>query len=920
MRPLKLTMSAFGPYAGKVELDFALLGTSGLYLVTGDTGAGKTTIFDAITFALYGEASGNTREPAMLRSKYADAKTPTEVELTFLYGGSTYTVKRNPEYMRPKERGEGFTKKAADACLILPDGKVVTKLKDVNTAIREIVGLTREQFAQVSMIAQGDFLKLLLADTKERQSIFRSIFNTHLYVRLQNKLKEDTNAIWVQWKDAGQSLRQYIGGIVCAESSIHREAVSAARSGELPTSEVLQLLDILLAEDADALDALTIRLTQTEQEMEAISALLVQADNRNRTQKALDDCRANQVTAAAQLARLHDALITQQALLPQQEELRSKIAALQLTLPDYDRLETLSAQLAAQRSSLHGAEATCEASTRSRERLSAELELLQAERLQLESVGIQKEKLASQLAQCKEQKTALQKLLADIASFDDARARLAQAQAAYLAAAEKAAALQQVFLQKNQAFLDEQAGIIASALVAGAPCPVCGSTNHPSPAIVSTHAPTEADVKAAKLAADRAQEAAANASSAANEQKGKVSAAEKTLCEGIAAALGKLSIADAKAAADDALATLVSRLHTLTAEHQALEQAQKRKTALDAAIPQKEAALAEAAASVSAAKERMAALHAAIDSLQTQLEGLSKKLTLGSKSAANAEVARLQRQLAQMQHTLQQAEADHARCDRELAALNAQSEQLSAQLEGMPRIDAVSLAGQKQELSGRKVSLSAQIQDLHTGISCNTTARNHIRSKEQELCRIDEKMRWLRALSNTANGQIPGKEKLMLETYIQTTYFDRIIARANVRLMKMTGGQYELKRRRTALNNQSQSGLELDVVDHYNGSERSVKTLSGGESFKASLALALGLSDEVQMSTGIRLDTLFVDEGFGSLDPESLEQAYRTLAGLTEGNRLVGIISHVSDLKEKIDRQILVTKAKSGGSHARIII
>ena len=174
MRPLKLTMSAFGPYAETVVLDFEQLGSSGLYLVTGDTGAGKTTIFDAITFALYGEASGNAREPSMLRSKYAAPKTPTEVELTFLYGGSTYTVKRNPEYQRPKERGEGFTKKAADACLTMPDGKVITKLKDVNTAIRQIVGLDREQFAQVSMIAQGDFLKLLLAGTKERQAISQS--------------------------------------------------------------------------------------------------------------------------------------------------------------------------------------------------------------------------------------------------------------------------------------------------------------------------------------------------------------------------------------------------------------------------------------------------------------------------------------------------------------------------------------------------------------------------------------------------------------------------------------------------------------------------------------------------------------------------------------------------------------------------
>lgn len=920
MRPLKLTMSAFGPYAETEVLDFELLGSSGLYLVTGDTGAGKTTIFDAITFALYGEASGNAREPAMLRSKYAAAKTPTEVELTFLYGGNTYTVKRNPEYLRPKERGDGFTKKAADACLTMPDGKVITKLKDVNTAIRQIVGLDREQFAQVSMIAQGDFLKLLLADTKERQSIFRSIFNTHLYVQLQNKLKEEANAVWVQWKDAGQSLRQYMAGIVCAEDSPHQEAAAAAKNGEVPASEVLALLDVLLEEDNRTLDALTVELAQTEQQAEQISALLVQSDTRNRVQRTLDDCRTRHSAAAAQLETRKAALEAQQALLPKQEELRSAISGIQLSLPDYDQLETLSARLNARENDLRRAQTACAAAGRTCETLSAELQQLEAERAGLESVATQQERVAAQLTQLGEQQARLRKLLSDISAFEEKTAKLAEAQHAYLTASEKAAALQQIYLQKNQAFLSEQAGIIASTLADGVPCPVCGSTSHPSPALLSDHAPTEVDVKAAKRTADTALQLAADASSAANEQKGKVSTAEAALLADIAAILGAYSIADSRNAAEDAMAALNTRLQLLHTERQTLEQAQKRKDTLDSTIPAKESALADALKTAGAEKEQIASLTAAIDALRTQLASLSEKLRFDSKAAADAEISRLQGHLTQMQQSLQLAEANHARCDKELTALAAQTVQLSAQLEGMPQLDAVSLNDQKQQLSARKALLSGKIQDLRIGITLNTTARDHIRGKEQELKRIDEKMRWLRALSNTANGQIPGKEKIMLETYIQTTYFDRIIVRANVRLMKMTGGQYELKRRRTALNNQSQSGLELDVVDHYNGTERSVKTLSGGESFKASLALALGLSDEVQMSTGIRLDTLFVDEGFGSLDPESLEQAYRTLAGLTEGNRLVGIISHVSELKEKIDRQILVTKAKTGGSHARIIV
>ena len=233
-------------------------------------------------------------------------------------------------------------------------------------------------------------------------------------------------------------------------------------------------------------------------------------------------------------------------------------------------------------------------------------------------------------------------------------------------------------------------------------------------------------------------------------------------------------------------------------------------------------------------------------------------------------------------------------------------------------MDMTTLEAEKQQLTEEKNGIIEAQKVIHARITANSTAHRNISAKETEMTALEQKHAWMKALSDTANGNLSGKDKIMLETYIQTTYFDRILQRANIRLQKMSGGQYDLKRRRAAANKQSQSGLELDIVDHINTTERSVNTLSGGEAFLASLALALGLSDEVQMSTGIRLDTLFVDEGFGSLDSEALSKAYNTLAGLTEGNRLVGIISHVAELKERIDKQIVVTKNKSGGSKAEI--
>ena len=217
MRPIQLNISAFGPYAGRVELDLNQLGEGGLYLITGDTGAGKTTIFDAITFALFGEASGSSREPDMLRSKYADSEIPTEVELTFEYAGRTYTVKRNPEYIRPAKRGTGMTVQKADAQLILPDGNVAVSPKAVNQKIKEILGVDRKQFSQIAMIAQGDFLKLLLADTKERQGIFREIFKTGYYQTLQDRLKAESGKLADQCTAARNSVSQYISGILCDE-------------------------------------------------------------------------------------------------------------------------------------------------------------------------------------------------------------------------------------------------------------------------------------------------------------------------------------------------------------------------------------------------------------------------------------------------------------------------------------------------------------------------------------------------------------------------------------------------------------------------------------------------------------------------------------------------------------------------------
>ncbi|MEF2836336.1 MAG: SMC family ATPase, partial [Oscillospiraceae bacterium] len=346
MRPLKLTIAGFGPYAGVQELDFESLGTGGLYLITGDTGAGKTTIFDAITFALFGEASGDNREPSMLRSKYAGESDPTYVELTFAYGEKQYHIRRNPEYERAKSRGTGTTRQAADAVLTLPDGHVVTKLKDVDKSIREIIGLTREQFSQVAMISQGDFRKLLQADTKDRQKIFRDIFGTGLFVTLQNRLKELSSALRDQKDQTSRSIQQYIGGMVCDGDDPLVPDVKKARAGELPVGEVMGLFERVLSEDRTRETHLERQLAEVETEMEQVSAQLTQAEADGAAKKSLTEninAETQQISALAQAqAALDGALAT----VPEQETISKNITRIELMLPSYDELETKTAALA----------------------------------------------------------------------------------------------------------------------------------------------------------------------------------------------------------------------------------------------------------------------------------------------------------------------------------------------------------------------------------------------------------------------------------------------------------------------------------------------------------------------------------------------------------------------------------------------
>ena len=919
MRPLKLTIAGFGPYAKVQELNFELLGEKGLYLITGDTGAGKTTVFDAISFALFGEASGNNRDASMLRSKYAGAEDPTFVELRFAYKDKVYTVKRNPEYTRPKARGTGTTTQAADAVLTYPDASTVSKLKDVDKAIRDIIGLNREQFSQIAMISQGDFRRLLQADTKERQKIFRDIFGTSHFVTLQNQLKEKASELRDKREQASRSIKQYIEGLMCSEDSELFADAEKARRAELPVAEVIELLEKLISKDGELGAELEIQLAEVEKHLEETTAKLTQAKNYVNLKNQFVQQNEAQLKEESALEQAKLKLSKAKESLPEQEALAKKINEFELLMPSYDERDKKAKEVLQKRADLAACENTCTKAESDKAVLLEEISLLREEHKSLENTAAEKEKLLAECRQVEERRKRFQELIKNFENLTIQRKLLLVKQTAYLSAAEKSEALGHKYEAMNKAFMDEQAGIIASTLSAGKACPVCGSTEHPCLAALSENAPTEQEVKKAKQEYEEAQKQTECANREASTQKGIVSSSEENILKDCSLLLGDAEIEDAESLAITNEKGLKAELDELNVKLKSVDIMLKRRADLDSLIPQKETAIQNAEALLNSSRELAAAMKVAIEAMENQIEELASKLQFKDKAAAENEKLSLHNNLNTLKNILTLAEKEVNEKQTSLAAIRATISQLAKQLEEGEEADVSELEEIKESLTAQKSTIVLKQKQLHTRLSTNQNAQQNISKKTDELENIESRYAWLKSLADTANGNVSGKDKIMLETYVQTTYFERIVQRANIRLRKMSGGQYDLKRREIAGNKVSQSGLELDIVDHVNGSERSVNTLSGGEAFLASLALALGLSDEVQMSTGIHLDTLFVDEGFGSLDGEALNKAYNTLIGLSEGNRLVGIISHVSELKEKIDKQIVVRKNKLGSSSAEII-
>lgn len=923
MKPLKLTMSAFGSYAGKNVIDFTGQ-QQGIFLITGDTGAGKTTIFDAITYALYNQTSGGERNGNMMRSQYAQPETETYVELEFLYRGQTYRVRRNPDYKITKTLKNGKIREQKvphSVELTLPDGTVFPEKKNATDAkIIEILGLTADQFSQIVMIAQGDFLKLLYTKSDERKMIFSKLFRTDIYWKIQENLRRKSMEMDERIQENDRAFEQEKSRIM-----------PLPESEELPLDELVERLRERLK---DALKEQNLRRANVEElnkkitKYEEINKLFVSLEKIRQTGKELE---ARQVESKECRQQIENALKADKVLVAEQQNLRQQqaveqsiqaIAKMTETLANNQEMfETLKTQQ-------QEAEAIQkrEAADLQKKMLALEQSFPSYEALQnARSEEQQAKKVWEDLGKTSEE--SFHKKEAGIAALKEQQKRQEQVveqtkknwEQTSLSASESAKHYEHMY----EAFLKEQAGILAENLSAGCPCPVCGSTVHPDPAKLSDHAVTELEVEQAKKTRAAAEEKRDLAYAAFE--------AEKTEKQ-------KLAQAVEKEEADFVLAQTIAKQQRKEAEqnyvslqkiaeqireklvYPSLAEAKKQYAAMQKALEAAEQEIAKKRQKVSELAEAMNTLKGQ-KLAEEENQKTAKKLAVKTEK----EYAKLLKKSGfvseETYHLAILPERSRSKLEREekeyeSQCLRQQSEQklLEKQVSGKTYTDTTEL---NEQLKAEKQALKEAektYMELHTAYENDRAVLQNCAVYLEKGKKLESEDQVIKSLSKTANGRLSGSAKIDFETYIQRQYFKQIIHEANKRLLTMSNHQFILKLKEEAnTGRKTNEGLDLSVYSLVTDSERDVKTLSGGESFLAALAMALGLSDIVERSAGaIHPDMMFIDEGFGSLDAQSRQQAIEVLAELAGDSRVVGIISHVTELKEQIDRKLVVNRTDNG--------
>ena len=925
MRPLRLAIKGFGPYKEKTVIDFESLGTGGMYLITGDTGSGKTFLFDAITFALYGEMSGSSRDSRSARSQFSADDDTTEVELDFEYRGKRYSISRNPEYIRRKKSGEGFTKQTAGAVLTYPDGSVTDGASKATEAIRDILGIDAGQFSSIAMIAQGEFRKVLTAGTDERQKLFRKLFNTQPYNRLMEELSDRSGEIRREFEDRERDLRAAFMSAECSfdeglseELRILRDEKGFSAAG---IDEIKDLFERMIKAGEIKAGEIAGRLTEADSEINKLSSRIALAEQYRKNTSDLENLKKAYAGLENALTDAKKASEEAEAKLPYIVTLEREAALLDSGMDSYSELDAANIRQKEITEIIDKTAADIEAKQTERDSLAEAISAGESELENLRSANDELAALKAEMEKLEGRIRILDSLRSEAARLSLLEKDLQTLQDEYRPLEDEASRLEKTHIELRSSYMKEQAGILASGLEEGEACPVCGSTHHPAPAALSAEAPTADEIDAAEKAAEEARKISNEKWNAVRTSMGTLKEAESSVLRTAKEVLGEEDPGKAYDLAGSEIAKINGSLAKMGTRRSELEKNKKRAAEIAGILPEKKKALEDLSEEAEDLRAKASELNKELAASASKYQTLRAGLRFGSKEEAEKERDSKSKEAEELRENMRITAGSYSAAVSALNENKARTGELEKIVKGFTPDDEDLARDQKRIAEERKKSLSDEEVVLASELKTVRSSLAAIAAGEDELKKIRSRHAVVDSLYRTASGGLSGKERITLEAYVQAFYFDRIIRHANLRLLMMSDGQYEFVRSEESGDKRQKFGLDLNVVDHYTGRERAVSTLSGGESFMASLSLALGLSDEVQASSGgIRLDTMFIDEGFGSLDSETLEKAVRTLTRLADEDKLVGIISHVDALASRIDKQIIVKKDRISGSHVSIVV
>lgn len=916
MKPLKLTLNAFGPYVNETTIDFSQFGDNGLYLITGDTGAGKTTIFDAISFALYGEASGSTRAAKSLRSDFATEDNKTYVELEFINHGDKYFIRRNAAYKRTNRNGNE-TPVQEEVLLRLPNGETITDRNDVNTKIKDLLGIDKKQFSQIVMIAQGEFQKLLHATTEEKMKIFRKIFNTEYYETFQNILASKVKTEYGKIDDTRNSILQYIEGIKTDDTTSDlNEVKQKALSNIYNINELLTILNTRNNEDFDVIKNIKDKIIEKQNVKTDIDKNIKAAEIIESSKQKLQEL----ITQIPELEKIlkdsednYDSVKAKNE--PEIKNLIASISKYDEEKDEYEKLEKLEKDLNNKTKEKDTLLLNLEKIEKEFEELKIKNEENEKELTSYQNTDVDLEKITNNLKDNKNKKEFLDNLEKNLSEYNTNKEKQTKEKEILKNLLEEYTSFDLAYTKAYTTFMSNQLGLIAETLENGKPCPVCGSVEHPCKATISGEKITQKDVDNLKKDVDKKQKKCNEKSKEISSLDAIINNLEKQLLEKSNKVFGLNSIEGLEIKLETAIENNAKEKQELQKKQEELEINQKREIDLKSDIDKFKEIKEKTDSEIKKNQETLFTLSNEITSLESIKNEKKKNLKYESIEQAekafqedNAKLDKLKTEISNLENSKKNNSDNLTQAKGQITALENQIKEAKTYDMRKMKDDLASVQEALETLNTKYVNTNARY-------DINLTAHKNISERFKQYETLSKNYEILDNLNKTANGKLTnGKTKISFESYILSTYFELIIKSANLRLKAMTNGQFELRRSSDRGGN-SKTGLDLNVFDTYTTKERSVNSLSGGETFKAALALALGLSDTIQQqSGGIQIDAMFVDEGFGSLDNESLEQTMRILMDLSGNNTLIGIISHVTELREKIDNKIIVNKTQTGSS------